>query len=88
LSNPKYTGHQVMGRRRVKAGKRMWMPASEWIWSAQPTHAALVDMAALDAAQRMGRRHGNVRDPKCLPPAPAAGTSSAPGCTAPSATAA
>jgi len=64
LSNPKYTGHQVMGRRRFKAGKRMWMPASEWIWSAQPTHAALVDMATWDAAQRMGRRHGNVRDPE------------------------
>ena len=53
-----------MGRRRFKAGKRMWMPASEWIWSAQPTHAALVDMATWDAAQRMGRRHGNVRDPE------------------------
>jgi len=40
------------------------MPASEWIWSAEPTHAALVDMATWDAAQRMGRRHGNVRDPE------------------------
>ena len=53
-----------MGRRRFKAGKRMWMPASEWIWSAQPTHAALVDMATWYAAQRMSRRHGNVRDPE------------------------
>jgi hypothetical protein len=26
-----------MGRRR-KAGKKIWMPASEWIWSAEPTH--------------------------------------------------
>ncbi len=68
LSNPKYTGHQVMGRRRFKAGKRIWMPASEWIWSAQPTHAALVDMATWDAAQRMGRRHGNVRDPEMPSP--------------------
>ena len=64
LSNPKYTGHQVLGRRRFKAGKRTWMPPGEWIWSAQPTHAALVDMATWDAAQRMGRRHGNVRDPE------------------------
>jgi len=53
-----------MGRRRFKAGKKMWLPASEWIWSAQPTHAALVDMGTWDAAQRMGRRHGNVRDPE------------------------
>jgi hypothetical protein len=64
LSNPKYTGHQVMGRRRRKAGKKVWMPASEWIWSAEPTHTALVDMGTWDAAQRTGRRHGNVRDPE------------------------
>ena len=64
LSNPKYTGYQVIGRRRRKGGKKVWMPASEWIWSAEPTHAALVDMATWDAAQKMGRRHGNVRDPE------------------------
>ena len=51
-------------RRRRKAGKKVWMPASEWIWSAEPTHTALVDMATWDAAQRIGRRHGNVRDPE------------------------
>ena len=64
LSNPKYTGYQVMGRQRRKGGKKVWMPASEWIWSAEPTHTALVDKATWDAAQRMGRRHGNVRDPE------------------------
>jgi len=30
----------------------------------QPTHPALVDKATWDKAQRMGRRHGNVRDPE------------------------
>jgi len=40
------------------------MPASEWIWSAETTHPALVDMATWDTAQRTGRRHGNVRDPE------------------------
>jgi site-specific DNA recombinase len=64
LSNPKYTGHQVMGRRRRKAGKKIWTPPSEWIWTPEPTHPALVDMATWDAAQRIGRRHGNVRDPE------------------------
>jgi site-specific DNA recombinase len=63
LSNPKYTGHQVMGRRRRKGGKKLWTPASEWIWTPEPTHEPLVDMATWDAAQKMGRRHGNVRDP-------------------------
>ena len=86
LSNPKYTGHQVLGRRRRKAGKKVWMPASEWIWSAEPTHAPLVDMATWDAAQRIGRRHGNVRDPEMPTRRPAAGTSSGPACTARSVT--
>jgi len=64
LSNPKYTGHQVMGRRRRKGGKKVWMPASEWIWTPEPTQPALVDKATWDKAQQMGRRHGNVRDPE------------------------
>jgi site-specific DNA recombinase len=64
LSNPKYTGHQVMGRRRRKGGKKIWAPPQEWIWTPEPTHPALVDKAAWDKAQRMGRRHGNVRDPE------------------------
>jgi site-specific DNA recombinase len=64
LSNPKYTGHQVMGRRKRKAGKKLWTPASEWIWTPEPTHKALVSKETWDAAQRMGMRHGNVRDPE------------------------
>ena len=53
-----------MGRQRRKGGKKVWTPPSEWIWSAKPTHDALVDKATWDAAQRIGRRHGNVRDPE------------------------
>lgn len=30
----------------------------------EPIHPALVDKALWDKAQRMGRRHGNVRDPE------------------------
>jgi site-specific DNA recombinase len=64
LSNPKYTGHQVMGRRRRKGSRKIWTPPSEWIWTPEPTHEALVDKTTWDAAQAMGRRHGNVRDPE------------------------
>ena len=64
LSNPKYTGHQVMGRRKTKGGTRQWTPATEWIWTPEPTHAALVNRETWDAAQQMGRRHGNARDPE------------------------
>jgi DNA invertase Pin-like site-specific DNA recombinase len=64
LSNPKYTGHQVMGRRKTKGGTRQWTPATEWIWTPEPTHAALVNREMWDAAQQMGRRHGKARDPE------------------------
>ena len=53
-----------MGRRRRKGGKKIWTPPQEWIWTPEPTHPALVDKATWDTAQRMGRRHGNVRDPE------------------------
>ena len=58
LANPKYTGYMVLGRRR----RERPMPPSEWIWSPEPTHPALVDKATWDAAQRAGAEHGNVRD--------------------------
>jgi len=53
LADPKYTGYMVLGRtRRAKTGKAQPMPAGQWIWSAHPTHEALVDKATWDAAQR------------------------------------
>ena len=64
LSNPKYTGHQVMGRRKTKGSTRQWTPATEWIWTPEPTHTALMNRETWDAAQQMGRRHGNARDPE------------------------
>ncbi len=32
-----------MGRRKTKGGTRQWTPASEWIWTPEPTHTALVN---------------------------------------------
>jgi DNA invertase Pin-like site-specific DNA recombinase len=46
LHNPKYTGYQVWNRRASKdpihPGK--YNPISEWVWSKQPTHAAIVSV--------------------------------------------
>ncbi len=53
-----------MGRRRHKGGKRVWTPASEWIWTPEPTHEAIVPKEIWDAAQTMGMRHGNTPDPE------------------------
>ena len=89
LSNPKYTGHQVMGRRRRKARARRYgcRPANGSgppnpptpPWSTWPPGTPPNGWAAGTATSAT---------PKCPPPGPAAATSSAHGCAVPSATAA
>jgi len=64
LRNPRYTGYQVWGRQRrdevlldvddVAAGhtsRRRWNPATQWIWSAEPAHQALVSRTTFQAVQ-------------------------------------
>jgi len=62
LNNPKYTGHMVYGRVRNRNGRRVTVPADQWLWSPQPTHPALIDRATWDAAQHIGAEHGTSRD--------------------------
>jgi hypothetical protein len=62
LSNPKYTGHMVYGRRRTINGRTRAMPPDQWIWSPQPVHPAIVDRATWDAAQAEGRTHSTATD--------------------------
>ncbi len=62
LRNPKYTGHMVYGRRRKINGKVRQAPPSEWIWSPEPTHPAIISRATWDAAQAAGAEHGTSRD--------------------------
>jgi site-specific DNA recombinase len=62
LTNPKYTGYMVLGRRRKTGGRLRPVQPSEWLWSPEPTHAALVDRETWDAAQTVGAERGNVRD--------------------------
>jgi hypothetical protein len=64
LSNPKYTGHMVFGRRRTKAGKRgQQVPPEQWLWTPQPTHPSIITRATWDAAQAAGEQHGTSPDP-------------------------
>jgi site-specific DNA recombinase len=64
LRNPRYTGYQVWGRQRrdevlldvddVAAGhvsRMRWNDATNWVWSAQPTHQPLVDQTTFQAVQ-------------------------------------
>jgi hypothetical protein len=63
LSNPKYTGYMVFGRRRTQDGHRgRNVPPGQWLWSPQPTHPAIIDRRTWDAAQGAGAEHGTSRD--------------------------
>lgn len=61
LHNPKYTGYQVWNRRAMKdpihPGK--YNPTSEWVWSKEPTHPAIISLdtfkASLDVAPKRAR---------------------------------
>jgi site-specific DNA recombinase len=63
LANPKYTGHMVFGRTRTRNGHRsIPAPMSEWLWSPEPAHPAIVDMQTWQAAQQAGAEHSTSRD--------------------------
>src|SRR6266540_15817 len=64
LANPRYTGYQVWNKQRrdevlldiddVAAGhisRMRWNPKDQWIWSAEPTHPALVSRETFDQVQ-------------------------------------
>ena len=62
LRNPKYTGHMVYGRIRKRNGRRLPVPADQWLWSPEPAHPVIVDRATWEAAQHAGAEHGTSRD--------------------------
>ena len=70
LGNPKYTRHMVYGR--VRNGRRVAVPADQWLWSPQPTHPPIIDRATWDAAQAIGTEHRTSRDGHALSKHPAA----------------
>jgi site-specific DNA recombinase len=72
LGNPKYSGHMVYGRVRTRNGRRIAVPQAEWLWSPQPTHPAIIDLATWQAAQTIGAEHATSRDLDIPGPAAAA----------------
>ena len=72
LRNPKYTGHMVYGRVRTLNGRRVTVPASEWLWSPGPVHPAIVHRDTWQAAQEIAAGHGTSRDGTGLSQHPAA----------------
>jgi hypothetical protein len=62
----------VYGRIRTIGGHRVSVPPSDWLWSPEPVHPAIVDRATWDAAQPAGKEHATSRDGGRLSRHPAA----------------
>jgi site-specific DNA recombinase len=73
LTNPKHTGHMVWNRRARKgAGKNKVNPVTEWVWSPQPVHEALVDLETFVLAQEVAGHRERSRTAPGLNPGPEA----------------
>ncbi len=73
LTNPKHTGHMVWNRRARKgAGKNRMNPVTEWVWSPEPVHEALVDLETFVQAQDVAIRRERSRTAAGLSPDPQA----------------
>ncbi len=60
LSNPKHTGHMVWNRHARKTSGNCLNPVSEWIWSPEAVHEALVSLDTyLQVQQISGHRFGS-----------------------------
>ena len=64
LRNPKYTWYMVWGRSKRNGPGRsaaaLKVPADQWLWSPEPAHPALIDLATWKEAQDAGKYPGHV----------------------------
>jgi Recombinase len=71
LTNPKHTGHMVWNRRARKgAGRNRMNPVSDWVWSPEPVHEAVVDLETFVQAQQVAGYRERSRTAAGLNPAP------------------
>ena len=52
----------VFGLERKTNGKMTTVPPSEWLWSPEPTHPAIITRELWETAQTVGAEHGTSRD--------------------------
>ena len=57
LRNPKYTGFNVWGRHDKRRGRPFIRPREQWIWSAEPTHEALIATQLFDLVEERAARN-------------------------------
>jgi hypothetical protein len=70
LSNPKYTGHMVYGRRRKRNGHRITVPPEQWLWSPETVHPVIVDRRHPRRPRRRGGLDRALYDAPDPPPSP------------------
>lgn len=51
LRNPKYTGFNIWGRHDKRKGRPVMRPRDKWVWSATPTHEAIIPRELFDAME-------------------------------------
>ncbi len=69
LRNPKYTGYMVWNRRARKSAGNRINPPSEWIWSPEPMHPAIVSRAEYDTVAARAAANEASRRPTTGQPA-------------------
>ena len=57
LRNPKYTGFNVWGRHDKRRGRPFIRPREQWVWSAEPTHEALIPKELYDLVEERAARN-------------------------------
>ncbi len=70
LRNPKYTGYNVWGRHDKRRGRPVKRPRDQWVWSAEPTHEAIVSRELFDAVEERAQQRNapaNGHRPKAYP---------------------
>ena len=70
LRNPKYTGYNVWGRHDKRRGRPVKRPRDQWVWSAEPTHEALVSRELFDAIEERAQQRNapsKAKRPKAYP---------------------
>ena len=58
LRNPKYTGYNVWNRHDRRRNTPLIRPREEWIWSAEPTHPAIVPRELFDMVEERALKNG------------------------------
>jgi site-specific DNA recombinase len=60
LRNPKYTGYNVWGRHDKRPGRPFIRPPDEWVWSAAPSHEAIVSRELFDQVEERALRNHRI----------------------------